>query len=291
MNSTTTFETYLTEQDFKPDTIQQHCFYASYFLAYLAETGLALEQLTYNEILDYADQLKAEGKGINLINRMMLSLRYYFNYLQNERKLTNNPASGINLKGAIRTVPNNLLSREELDALYSSYIVTDGRTHRNKMILGLLIFQGLTREELETLKPEHLQLREGSIYIPATGRQNKRILDLRPFQILDLQEYILLIRPKLQSRSPRLFTGRNDNEDLKNTLLHLNHALRRINPKVSNAGQLRQSVITEWLREKDLRVVQYMAGHRYVSSTERYRESNLEELKEALSRFHPMNEV
>lgn len=149
----------------------------------------------------------------------------------------------------------------------------------------------MTREVLETLKPEHLQLREGNIYIPATGRQNKRLLDLKPFQILDLQEYSLLIRPKLQSRSNRLFTGRNDNEDLKNILLHLNHALRRFNPKVRNAGQLRQSVITEWLKEKDLRAVQYLAGHRYVSSTERYRENNLDELKEALGRFHPMNEL
>lgn len=91
--------------------------------------------------MDYKDQLKLEGKGINLINRMMLSLRYYFNYLQHERKLSYNPATGINLKGAIRTVPNNQLSREELDRLYNAYAITDERTHRNKMILGLLVFK------------------------------------------------------------------------------------------------------------------------------------------------------
>jgi len=96
-----------------------------------------------------------------------------------------------------------------------------------------------------------------------------------------------LIRPKLQNKSGRLFTGRNDIENLKNTLLHLGHALRKINLKVKHAMQIRQSVITGWLKEKDLRTVQYMAGHRYVSSTERYRESNLEELKEALLKYHP----
>ncbi|MFD0767116.1 hypothetical protein ACFQZI_19835, partial [Mucilaginibacter lutimaris] len=108
-----------------------------------------------------------------------------------------------------------------------------------------------------------------------------------PHQILDLQEYILLIRPKLQSRSERLFTGRHDIENLQNNLLHLSYALKKINPKYKHAVQIRQSVITEWLKEKDLRTVQYMAGHRYVSSTERYRESNLEELKEALLKHHP----
>jgi len=289
MNST--FEQYLIEEGFKEDTIQQHCFYASYFLAWLAETSYALEQITYTEILDYADQLKQEGKGINLINRMTLSLRYYFNYLQHERKINYNPAAGINLKGSIRTVPNNLLTKEELENLYHAYQVTDERTHRNKMIIGLLVYQALTREELETLKPEHLQLREGNIYIPATGRHNKRLLQLQPHQILDLQEYNLLTRPKRQSKSNRLFTGRDDNEELKNTLLHLFYALKRINPKVRHAQQIRQSVITEWLKEKDLRVVQYMAGHRYVSSTERYKTNNLEDLKEALGKFHPLKEV
>jgi len=286
-----TFEVYLVEQGFKADTIQQHRNYASYFLAWLAETSYASEQITYTEILDYADQLKNEGKGVNLINRMMLSLRYYFDYLQFENQASYNPAAGINLKGAIRSVPNNLLSKDELDALYHAYQIVDARTHRNKVMLGLLVYQALTREELETLRPEHLKLREGRIQVPATGRQNERLLDLQPFQILDLQEYVLLIRTQLQSRSPRLFTGRDDNEDLKNTLLHLNHALRRINPKVKHAQQIRQSVITEWLKDKDLRVVQYMAGHRYVSSTERYRESNLEELKDALSKHHPMNNL
>jgi len=53
--------------------------------------------------------------------------------------------------------------------------------------------------------------------------------------------------------------------------------------------QIRQSVITEWLKEKNLRTVQYMAGHRYISSTERYKTSNLEDLKDALNKHHLLN--
>jgi integrase/recombinase XerD len=284
----TNFETYLQEEGFKPETVYQHRKYASYFLAWTAEASLALEQITYTEVLGFADHLKQDGKNINLINRVMLAVRYYFTYLQHEGQINCNPAAGINLKGAIRTVPHDLLSKEELEALYEAYEIKDERTHRNKVIIGLLVYQALTREELETIRPEHLKLREGKIQVPKTGKQNGRILSLQPHQVLDLQEYMMLIRPKLQSKSECLFTGRNDLESLKNSLLHLNHALRRINPKVKHAVQIRQSVITEWLKEKDLRTVQYMAGHRYVSSTERYRESNLEDLKEALSKHHPL---
>ena len=281
------FEEYLQETGFKPQTVYQHRKYASYFLAWTAETSLALTQITYTEMLDFADHLKKGNKNINLINRIMLAVRYYFTYLQSEQQISYNAAAGISLKGTIRTVPHDLLEKADLEYLYENYAIKDERTHRNKVMLGLLVYQALTREELETIRPEHLKLREGKINIPRTGKQNDRVLSLQPHQIIDLQEYTLLIRPKLPA-SEKLFTGRTGKEDLKNTLLHLGYALKKINPKYKHAVQVRQSVITEWLKEKDLRTVQYMAGHRYVSSTERYQSSNLEDLKEALSKHHPL---
>lgn len=80
----------------------------------------------------------------------------------------------------------------------------------------------------------------------------------------------------------QLFISMNGCENIKNSLYDFNQALRKLNPKYKNAAQIRQSVITEWLKEKDLRTVQYMAGHKYVSSTERYQTSNLEDLKDII---------
>ncbi len=34
--------------------------------------------------------------------------------------------------------------------------------------------------------------------------------------------------------------------------------------------------------------VQYMAGHKYVSSTERYRTDNPEDLQKELEKYHPL---
>ena len=282
------FETYLKSEKLKASTVTQHIRNTGYFLSWLEKEGLSVTQTTHKEVLDFIDQKKDENNSISHINRVLLSLRYYFTYLNRENIMSTNPASGLKVKGAVRTVPSGLLEKEELDQLYESYAVKDERTHRNKTMLGLLVHQGLTREELETLRPEHLKLREGKINIPETNKNSGRTLELKPFQILDLQEYVLVIRPKLGGNPLRLFVGRNGTESLDNTLLHLNHALRRINAKVRNATQIRQSVITEWLKEKGLRQVQYMAGHRYVSSTERYLVTNLEDLREALNKHHPL---
>jgi hypothetical protein len=47
----------------------------------------------------------------------------------------------------------------ELVKLYEGYPVNDIRDQRNKVILGLLIFQALTIEELETLEADHINLK------------------------------------------------------------------------------------------------------------------------------------
>jgi len=63
--------------------------------------------------------------------------------------------------------------------------------------------------------------------------------------------------------------------------------LRRINPAVKNLDQLRASVITHWVKVYDLRKAQYMAGHRWVGSTEAYKEQLLDELQADVKKFHP----
>ncbi|MXV14161.1 tyrosine-type recombinase/integrase [Hufsiella ginkgonis] len=301
------FEDYLSAQRFSPHTVNQYRRYAACFTDWMDGQSLVVEQVGHSETLDYADQLRKEGRSINQVNKMLIAVRYYFAWLIGQGKAAHNPASGLRLKGTVRSVPHGLLEKAELEKLYESYGVNDERTHRNKVMLGLMVYQGITSEGLHDLRAEHLKLREGKILIPATGTLNARMLRLESHQVLDLQEYVLAIRPKILAdrskerpgRKPeamkeadairQLFISMNGSENIKNGLYHLGRALKKIEPKYRDPDQIRQSVITNWLKEKNLRVVQYMAGHRYVSSTERYKTTNLEDLKEALNKFHPMN--
>ncbi len=237
---------------------------------------------------------------------MLLPVRYYFTWQQKEGKINYNPTAGISLKGAVRTVPKDLLEKGELEALYESYVVIDERSQRNKVILSLLVYQGISNAELHKLEAGHVKLKEGKLHVPASGQTADRILKLEAFQVMELYEYIHVTRAKIlaecgKERSGRkpgtmkaaeqiyqLFISMNGCENIKNSLYHFNQALRKLNPKYKNAAQIRQSVITEWLKEKDLRTVQYMVGHKYVSSTERYQTSNLEDLKDALNKHHPL---
>jgi integrase/recombinase XerD len=106
---------------------------------------------------------------------------------------------------------------------------------------------------------------------------------------LELQEYLQAIRPRInKGESPQLFVSLTGSENLKNSIKHLMEDLRKIDPQVKNGQQIRKSVIVNWLKEKDIRQVQYLAGHSSISSTERYKAANLEELEEALKVHHPL---
>jgi integrase/recombinase XerD len=247
-----------------------------------------------------------EGMSKKHINTVLLSVRNYYRYLKRENETIINPATNLYIKGIVKKMPTSIINYQELESLYQNYQTETLRDSRNKIILGLLVYQGLTTEELHQLEPNNLKLKEGKINVPGNRKRNSRILELKPFQILELQEYVTEIRPKIlneitaprPTRKPdkinktriesQLFISINGSENIKNSLLHLFKDIQKINPNITNAQQIRQSTITYWLKTMNLRQVQYFAGHKYVSSTERYKMNDLEGLQIRLEKYHPL---
>jgi site-specific recombinase XerD len=71
------------------------------------------------------------------------------------------------------------------------------------------------------------------------------------------------------------------------TQMMLEH-LRKIDSRIKNFDQIKASVITQWLKQYDLRKVQYLAGHKCVSSTESYKANNIDELQGDVIKYHPL---
>lgn len=287
------FKNWLKEKSFAEGTIYRKGKYVIYFLNYLLNENTNIKQVAYTDLLDFVNHCRKANLNTAHINRIILSLRDYFNYLIRTNQLTSgNPADGFKLKGEVQKVVSDTLSKEELEKVYNEYEVNSDNTLRNKVILGLFIYQALTLEDINKLETEHIKLRDGKIRITGNKQKNGRTLKLEPHQILDLQEYILQVRTKLLSKYPgetkQLFLTRRSKLNMRNTLHVMFKQIRETNPKLMNATQIRISVITGWLKYYNLREVQYMAGHKKVKSTERYKTENLEELSKALEKFHPL---
>ena len=64
---------------------------------------------------------------------------------------------------------------------------------------------------------------------------------------------------------------------------------KRFKGRKVNAQTIRQSLITNLLKAgNDLRIVQTFAGHKYPSTTEKYKQTNVEALKTAVNQYHPI---
>ena len=301
------FEAHLRELGNAMDTVRQKMNYAGYFLKWLESENLQPNETRYNDLLNFIDCCKLEGNGNKHINRKLGSIRNYYDFLKKQSPDIANPAVNLNLKGIRHKLPSNIISFAELEKIYQSFETKDNRGKRNKIILGLLVYQGLTTGELKQLGPNHLKLKEGKIYVPGNRKRNGRTLELKPTQILELHEYLSETRPKIlnettkpkPARKPdrinktrlenQLFISINGSENIKNSLLHMFRAIRKTNPEILHPKQIRASVITWWLKNHNLRQTQYMAGHKYVSSTERYQLNNLDSLQKKLEELHPLN--
>jgi site-specific recombinase XerD len=255
--------------------------------------GTTLETIDYKIFLLYLETLNKRLTKKTIVG-YSTSLNHYFKYLQEENYRSDNPIENLKIKGVPKTIVKNTLDFEELENLYYSYQAENNSTirKRNKIILGLLIYQGLKSEDIYNLKLEHVKLQKGQIEIPGTRKSNGRILNLVAWQFMDIQEYQNQIRPSI------IYKGNHDTEQfflsekgrltLRNTLKSLHDELKTYNRNYQSFDQIRNSVIVNWLGQYNLRKVQYLAGHRYISSTERYKQDNLDSLQKMITSFHPI---
>jgi site-specific recombinase XerD len=276
------FTEYLRNKKHSTSTVKTYTAYIERFLTWLEKESIEVEVFTYNDLLAFMRHCQQNGVSKRALHNMLCVVRHYCNYLMCEKRRSDNPAAGLFIKGLVRKLPAGLLSTEEMEELYKQYSIQLNVGMSKKIMLGLLIYQALRVEELTALEPSDIKLKEGKIKVKGTGRTNERILSLHAGQVLLLQQY--LEKNKWQS-GKLLGEGRTVN----NCISYMFCQLKKLNAKVINAKQFRSSVITEWLRKNNLRQVQYMAGHKYVSSTQRYQLNNLDDLTNELAHHHPMH--
>jgi site-specific recombinase XerD len=296
-NELQAFENYLLEQEkYRQSTISSHLQNINRFLEWIMQSNLQeAENVQYSDLLDYVQQEKERQIDTATINLRLTSISKYFEFLKQENLITRNPARTLRIKGKLKTIIQQPLKYADLERLYNDYkaLIKEVPTHiqekstlahqRNIIIVGLLIWQGLHSGELEKLEINHINLNEGIIYIPSTARSNSRELKLSTQQILTLHTYIHGgTRDKFIYKSEFLFAG-----NLHNIINLLLEELKGINLQIKNAQHIRASVILHWLRQHNKRQVQYMAGHKYIGSTEMYEVQEMESLTDALSKHHP----
>jgi integrase/recombinase XerD len=251
-----------------------------------------ISSVTYADVLLYIKHCTGKGNVKKTISLKLLFLRHLYDFLLKDGQVRENPLTGIQVQGIKRNTLHAMLTREELDKLYQDYQHPGLPGKRNKVILGLLVHQGLRTEEIAALQVTDINLKEGKISISGSRRTNERVLVLQPVQVMEILEYIREVRPVILQQAGKtgeqLFVSAGSGDSLQNTFQYLADQLKALDSRIKKISDIRASVITGWLKLHNLRQVQHMAGHRYVSSTEKYKVNDLEGLIEDIGKYHPL---
>lgn len=260
---------------------------------------------TYKDVLTYIEYLrKNHDLHPKTLRHCLYGVKIYFNYLLEIGKRKDHPCSELFLKDKIdrQIQVDNLYSPETLENFLESYqIKKKSRLQdRNKIIIGLLIYQALTVNEIAALETKDIDLDKGDVFIKGQGgaaskSPRKRTLPLRAKQVLLMYKYLKKDRLKLVK-----YNKQNPNE----TALILGQYGKPVNPhgisKIINENRkegekikpmkIRQSVIANLLKkEHDTRIVQVFAGHKRASTTVQYKQNDLEMLQNAVNQYHPLS--
>lgn len=249
-------------------------------------------RLKLRDIERYFADLKRMGKSIAYRKTQLASVKVLFDLLLDFGLMKEHPCKSylIDEKKPTGKDFGSLLTMNEMEVLLN--LKEERFKHvgnRNKSIIGILIYQGITSKELVHLNVQHIDLDSGTIQIKGQGKNKSRTLELKPSQITTLMRYINEDRPMLlKSKTNKLFIGMRGvpmtTEGLHEFISRLSGAFdKNLCPMT-----IRNSVISYWLndRKMPLEDVQIMAGHSYPSTTEQYINPNTQEQREAVSRLH-----
>lgn len=292
------FKCYRQASGYSETSIKVQDSHVNQLMSWCMTQSINPEQITYSQVLQFIDHERSRHIKNQSIIRMINSIRIYYDFLMDTGAVTQNIIRRIRINQVGRRALPQILSQEQLNKIYHDYINLPEWHHRserarllhqrNTVILGLMIYQGLDSGQVARLETTYLNLTEGKIYIPSGRKSNARILNLQTVQILPIKTYQDKIRLQLmemQQQDPNayLFPTKKSSDMVSRII----RQVKRIDPEVVGSRQIRASVIMSWLKQYNIRQVQYMAGHKSIRSTESYRSQDLTDLTRQLELFHP----
>lgn len=306
-NNLDKFNEYLQIKGYTKSSAESSVQLVNYFAGWAATQNIyEMTEVSYSDVLAFIQYCNERNVAKKTQTIYIRHLNHYYNFLRSEEGIKDNPASHIKIKGIKRKVFHQIISPAELDSIYKNFPViieqkeatkippqerNEMSRKRNKVILGLLIYQGLNSGEIADLKVSDVKQQEGKIYIPSKRRSKSRMMKLEAHQLYDMMDYINTIRKrqleKSNVESEKLFINERAAKKFFGMMQTLLNSLRKQNSKIKNLEQIRASVITQWVKQYDLRKAQYLAGHKYVRTTEGYKQNNIDELKGDVRKYHP----
>lgn len=250
----------------------------------------SVEEIKYNNILDFLSYSKEQGLTATTIVRSIVSVKQFFKYLRLEKILKEDPTAHIRTPRMKKSIPG-VISLDEVERMLAAPDESSPEGLRDSAMLEVLYATGIRVSELIGLKLNDVNFEHGFVVVYGKGSK-ERIVPMGDKAKNKLLDYLRDSRPALlKSREAKaLFVTRRGKGMTRQGFWKIikNHALKAGIQKKISPHTLRHSFATHLLeRGADLRTIQIMLGHSDISTTQIYTHVESERLKEIHKKYHP----
>ncbi|MBN7774270.1 tyrosine-type recombinase/integrase [Clostridium aminobutyricum] len=260
------------------------------------------EFLNKSYLSNYVTQLHKLYKP-KTIKRKIASIKAFYNWLEFEEFIQENPFSKINLKfHEPRTLPKTInldgitallkTAYQELTTNSDSYCKTMACL-RDIAVLELLFASGMRVSELCSLREEDISLINGRVRIYGKGSKERFITISNEEVLLALRNYNDAFRERIR-KSEYLFVNRLHNRLSEQSVRFMikKYAKKAKIQQHLTPHMFRHSFATLLLEEDvDIRYIQQILGHSSITTTQIYTHVSTKKQQDILTLKHPRNRV
>ncbi len=258
---------------------------------YCEDIDANVERLSFNQLLGFIKWLSELGLGERTQARIISGVKAFYNYLELEGLIPNNPSELLETPKLSQKLPE-VLDNQEIERMLEAIDLSTKSGQRDRAILELLYSSGLRVSELTSLKINDILFDEDLIIV--TGKGNKqRIVPVGSSALHHIGLYLNHFRkPQKEAKTDDTTLFLN----LRGKPISRVYIFKRIKEIAQTVGisknisphTFRHSFATTLVEAgADLRAVQQMLGHKSITTTEIYTHLDRSYLKDVIQEFHP----
>jgi integrase/recombinase XerC len=280
------------EKNYSQYTIEHYQHDIKEFLMFMSEQAIPdLKTVEYPDVRVFLTLLFEKKLARKSVARKISSLRSFFRFLLREEFVAENPFALVSIPKAEKKLPE-FFYEEELQQLFEACDESTPLGQRNKALLELLYATGMRVSECSQIRLRDLDMYLSTVLVHGKGSK-ERYIPFGSFAQDALETYITNGRKELVSKgssTENLFlnarggplTARGIREIL-NKLIEKSTLTGKIHPHM-----MRHTFATHLMANgADMRTVQELLGHAFLSSTQVYTHVTNEYLKKTYMAHHP----
>lgn len=262
--------------------------------SYCEAHGLDPVTMTFDDLQAFVyDTFGEAGTNTRTQARILSGVHSFYKFLLYNHYIDADPSELLQMPKMDRRIPV-VLSVEEIDAMIHAIDLSQQEGQRNRAIIEMLYGSGLRVSELVGLKLSNMYLNDDYMLIEGKGSK-QRLVPISP-EAKEQFEWWMKDRAKLTiepGQEDYAFLNRRGHQLTRAMIFTI---LRRLCEKAGiqktiSPHTLRHSFATHLLQNgADLRIIQQLLGHEDITTTEIYTHVSVQDLRDAVLRFHPANQ-